>query len=238
MPGLGRKVFTAGDVLTASDVQNYLMDQTTMVFAGTAARSSAISTPTTGMTSYIGVTGTASIPQIEVYTGAAWQVPYGMSLLSSVSITSVASISINNVFTSAFRNYRILVNTAATGVSCINEMRLRASGTDDSNTVYDLQNNGRTGTTNYGALASGSTVWNFGIGSRKLFVSTIDLFSPNVSSPTYGIFNSLHGDTNLANTGATLGVIDHRNNYQADGFTLFFTDSTATGTVRVYGLRD
>jgi len=44
MAGLGRKVFTAGEVLTAANVNGYLMDQTVMVFAGTAARSSALGT--------------------------------------------------------------------------------------------------------------------------------------------------------------------------------------------------
>jgi hypothetical protein len=67
MAGLGRKVFTAGDVLTASDVQNYLQDQTIMVFAGTAARSSAIATPTEGMFSL-----TKDNDQVDYYNGSAW----------------------------------------------------------------------------------------------------------------------------------------------------------------------
>ena len=67
MAGLGRKVFTAGDVLTASDVQNYLMDQTVMNFAGTAARSSAIATPTQGMVTYRDDTD-----NLEVYNGTSW----------------------------------------------------------------------------------------------------------------------------------------------------------------------
>jgi hypothetical protein len=32
MAGLGRKVFAAGEVLTAANVGGYLMDQTVMVF--------------------------------------------------------------------------------------------------------------------------------------------------------------------------------------------------------------
>ena len=67
MAGSGRKTFTAGDVLTASDVQNYLMDQTTMVFAGTAARSSAIATPTEGMLAL-----TLDNDEIDFYNGSAW----------------------------------------------------------------------------------------------------------------------------------------------------------------------
>lgn len=66
MAGAGRKVFTAGEVLTAANVQDYLMDQAVMVFAGTAARSSAIGTPTAGMVSYLTDTST-----LQVY-GTAW----------------------------------------------------------------------------------------------------------------------------------------------------------------------
>ena len=40
--GSGFKTFTAGAVLTASDVNNYLMEQSVMVFATTAARDSAL----------------------------------------------------------------------------------------------------------------------------------------------------------------------------------------------------
>ena len=67
MPGLGRKTFTAGDVLTASQVQGYLQDQTIMVFAGTAARSSAISSPSEGM-----FTITTNDDELDYYNGTAW----------------------------------------------------------------------------------------------------------------------------------------------------------------------
>jgi hypothetical protein len=50
--GLGRKVFTAGDILAAADVQGYLMDQSIMVFSNAAARTAAIGTPAPGMTSF------------------------------------------------------------------------------------------------------------------------------------------------------------------------------------------
>jgi hypothetical protein len=66
MPGSGRKTFSSGDVLTASDVQNYLMDQMVMVFAGTAARASAIPSPSAGMCSYSTAYG------FVVYNGSAW----------------------------------------------------------------------------------------------------------------------------------------------------------------------
>lgn len=67
MPGLGRKVFTAGEVLTAANTNGYLMDQAVMVFADTAARSSAIGTPSAGMLSYR-TDGTV----YEYYNGSTW----------------------------------------------------------------------------------------------------------------------------------------------------------------------
>jgi hypothetical protein len=66
MAGLGRKTFNSGEVLTAANVQGYLMDQAVMVFAGTAARGSAIPTPSAGMCAYSTATG------FQVYNGTAW----------------------------------------------------------------------------------------------------------------------------------------------------------------------
>ena len=66
MAGLGRKVWGAGDVLAAADVNGYLMDQAVMTFADAAARTAAIGTPTQGMVSYLQDTST-----LQVY-GTAW----------------------------------------------------------------------------------------------------------------------------------------------------------------------
>ena len=67
MAGLGRQVFTAGEVLTAADVNGYLMDQAVMVFANIAARTSAISSPSDGMMSYL-----VDLAQVYLYDGSAW----------------------------------------------------------------------------------------------------------------------------------------------------------------------
>jgi hypothetical protein len=48
-----RKTFTAGEVLAASDVNSFLMEQKIMTFADSTARSSAIGTATAGMITYL-----------------------------------------------------------------------------------------------------------------------------------------------------------------------------------------
>jgi hypothetical protein len=67
MAGLGRKVFTAGDILAAADVQNYLQDQAVMVFNNATDRTTALGTAVSeGMVSYLKDTDA-----LQVY-GTAW----------------------------------------------------------------------------------------------------------------------------------------------------------------------
>ena len=63
---MGYQQWTTGQVLT-STAMNQVGDSTVNVFASSSARSSAISSPSEGMVSYLQDTN-----QIEVYTGAAW----------------------------------------------------------------------------------------------------------------------------------------------------------------------
>jgi hypothetical protein len=67
MAGLGRKVWGAGDVLAAADVNGYLMDQAVMVFADATARTAAIAAPTEGMVTYLSDTDA-----LEYYDGSAF----------------------------------------------------------------------------------------------------------------------------------------------------------------------
>jgi hypothetical protein len=64
--GLGFKTFTTGEVLTAADTNGYLM-QGINVFASSAARAAAITSPQEGQYSYLKDTNA-----LEYYDGAAW----------------------------------------------------------------------------------------------------------------------------------------------------------------------
>ncbi len=73
----GRKVFTAGQVLAAADVMEFLMDQSVQIYSGTAARGSALNslgTAAEGIVTYLTDSNT-----ITVYDGSAWQTVYPVS---------------------------------------------------------------------------------------------------------------------------------------------------------------
>jgi hypothetical protein len=72
MAGAGAKLFTSGSVLTAAQVNTYLMDQAVMKFADATARTAAFGgagepTLAEGMMSYL-----ADSDSVEVYDGSAW----------------------------------------------------------------------------------------------------------------------------------------------------------------------
>jgi hypothetical protein len=71
--GLGFKTFNTGDVLSAADTNGYLM-QGVLVFADSAARAAAITSPQEGQTTYLKDTDV-----IQVYSGAAWVTKSGGS---------------------------------------------------------------------------------------------------------------------------------------------------------------
>lgn len=78
-----RKVFTAGEILTAADVNTNLMDQAVMVFADDTARTSAIPTPSEGMVTY-----RSDDDVVEVFDGSVFA-PVGVepAILQVVSTT-------------------------------------------------------------------------------------------------------------------------------------------------------
>lgn len=68
MAGAGYKLYATGDVLTAAQVNTYLQEQTVMVFADAAARTTALaSVLAEGMVSYL-----KSTKVVEIYTGSGW----------------------------------------------------------------------------------------------------------------------------------------------------------------------
>lgn len=82
MAGAGYKLFATGDVLTAAQVNTYLMQQTVMVFASSAARTTALSgVVAEGMVSYLQDTNAT-----EVYDGSAW-----VGIANAGDITSVTT---------------------------------------------------------------------------------------------------------------------------------------------------
>ena len=71
----GYRTFTAGEVLTAANVQTYLQDQVIPVYADEAAANAALASPAEGQFRYL-----RSTDDFQVYSGTAWVAAAGASV--------------------------------------------------------------------------------------------------------------------------------------------------------------
>ena len=111
MSGLGRKVFTAGEVLAAADVNGFLADQVVMVFANAAARTAAISSPAAGMMTFL-----VDVAQVNVYDGSAWvEVSGGGNEASDAIQPNFNTISEDYTFTANYNGVSAGPITIASG---------------------------------------------------------------------------------------------------------------------------
>ena len=88
--GLGFKDFVTGEVLTAADVDGYLM-QGIWVFASAAARDAAVTSPQEGNACYLKDTN-----EVLTYSGSAWVAVGGTSSFVGCSLTNSTAPTISN----------------------------------------------------------------------------------------------------------------------------------------------
>lgn len=96
--GSGFRTFATSEVLTASNVQNFLMEQSVMSFASTGARDVAVTAPEAGMVAYI--RSNDSSEGLYHYTSASswrkgpgWNAPWG---IVGVAVATANQISIGS----------------------------------------------------------------------------------------------------------------------------------------------
>jgi hypothetical protein len=82
----GRKTFVGGDILLASELNSFLMDQSVMVFDDSGDRGVAIPSPVEGMVTYL-----KDVNSLQQWTGAAWvRVVSGFTAQQTITATDSA----------------------------------------------------------------------------------------------------------------------------------------------------
>jgi hypothetical protein len=225
MAGAGKKTFTAGEVLTASDVNTYLMEQSVMVFGGTAARSSAIPTPSEGMTSY-----RTDTQQIESYDGAEWRGMSGLQLVKKQTIGSaVASVTVTDAFSATYDSYKIIVNGGASSGADNIRMVLGASTTGY---YQSLANVSYSAVTQSLFTANNGANWPFvGAANTDGIKINIDVLNPFLAKSTV-----FHGPyVTLTSAGNMSGLHQVSTSFTAFTLSVASPATMTGGTIYVYG---
>lgn len=180
MAGAGRRTFTPGEVLTASNVMNYLQDQAVMNFAGTAARGSAIGTAVSeGMVSYL-----ADTNDVQAYDGSAWlsvKNPIG-SIAQVVTATATAEVTTTSTsFITTGLSATITPQSASNKILILvhSTARTNTSGVSAYHTIF----RGTVAGTNLGNTSFGRHYFGSNIANIVMFdIHTVD--SPATTSAT------------------------------------------------------
>ena len=187
----------------------------------------------------IGSTGTVLTVAGGVPTWAA--APTGLTLVYSNTFSAAQTASFDNVFTSSYRDYRIvIVGTTCSATDANVFLRLRVSSVDAATAYKTLR------TLNAGSSVTGDTdpvgttyYCPFAISnaSPTLASSVIDVFEPQVATPTKfkSQFLAVSSAPSL-NGNMSQGYHSTATSY--DGFSLIGESGTITGSVRIYGYKN
>lgn len=154
----------------------------------------------------------------------------------TVTFTGATSISLNNVFSSTYNNYKIVFtcDSIPSGTTNAN-FRFRASGTDYSTgsysrmvtVVYDG------GTTTAAGQAAQTQFQMLALNVGNTAMAIMDINSPNIAVRKQILFSGSGQSSTGVSSYSGSGWLNNAGTY--DGFTIYTGTGTFTGSITVYG---
>ena len=199
-------------------------------------------------------TGTALATDTEVSTTYQTKAAAGLTLLTptsivatggsatssisstgTVSFTSASAISLNDVFSTTYDNYKLLFVGTTSLENTIN-LRMRVSGADNSTSNYYFQRTlSKNGNDVQGGEALATTSWaGFNTNTTNTIIE-VELFSPFLATATtfLGRYEKVETLATVHETGTLSGIHNVASSFT--GVTYTVGGGTITGTVSVYG---
>lgn len=227
--------YAAGQVLTAADLS--ITNSGIPVFANSTDR-----------TNSFGGTGEKTLAEGQFayleddnktyyYDGAAWKevgAAAGLTLISNTAHSAASTVSVDNVFSSTYTNYRLIWQSSFSA-SLTPTMRFRAGGTATTSS-YAFQfviGSSTTVTANRGTAQANLDI--FGGASAGPLLAIYDIYGPNLAANTAGSGtvnmlyggNLVHHNYSIAQQGTT----------QFDGVEINASANNMTGNLWIYGYR-
>lgn len=218
----GYHLFASGEVLTAANVNNYLQNQTVMVFTSAAARTSALAgVLAEGMVSY-----RTDAHLFEIYTGSSWVAVVDISTTQTLAGKTLTSPAINNGYMTSPKEFTTVSATAATGtVNCDLVTQGVLYYTSSAAANFTLNFRGNSGTT-LNSLMSTGDAWSF------VFLNT------NGATPYYPTTFQVDGTATGVTvkwSGGTAPSAGNASAVDAYSFTIIKTAGTPTYTILAGG---
>jgi len=157
----------------------------------------------------------------------------------TVSFSAASSVSLNDVFSATYENYRIVIAADSSVTSTSALLRLRVSGADNTSANYIYDRGQAIGNGTFAGFSSGTsaaaTAWDYGAWSGTYSgVTSLDIFRPFATDNTGGVSLNYYVDS-LPNHGIIFSGLLTTVTTSYTGFTIYPGSGTFTGTVSVYG---
>jgi hypothetical protein len=229
MAGAGFKTWSTGDVLTASDLNTYVMQQSIMVFATATARDAALTSPSDGMFAY---TTTTPADTLSYYNGSSW-----VAVDLAGDITGVtAGTALSGGGTSGTVTVNVDVNGATSATATTSDYML-ISDVDDSNAtkkalISDVVSAGDITSVVAGTNLSGGAT--SGAATLNLAIDAAVAFGSDGSGVDVTLFSDTAGDKCVWDSSAeslTITGTDGQDALVVDDGNLSVTDTATIGTL-------
>lgn len=162
----------------------------------------------------------------------------GLTLVVSSPFSAVASVSLDNRFTSTYETYLIVVSNMSSSAAADWQLRLRAAGTDDAAGNHYLLARNQTTAAGANAPAGSGAGGNQWSPINPSAAVTDGMLEVLVARPFLADGTSMRFIGGIVDSSfrSTVGAGAHTQATSYDGFTLLPASGTISGTVRVYGV--
>ena len=161
----------------------------------------------------------------------------GMVLINTTSFSAVASVSVPaNTFSATYDNYIVRFNNMANSGNDWINIRMRASGSDDSAANYRKQKLESSGASTTSSRSTGLTSWTE-VAYQNTSVPSVCIFeiqNPFLAEVTSAVCSvGFQPDSNIISLYTTYGL---NTTTSYDSFTAIAASGTITGSISAYGI--
>jgi hypothetical protein len=242
-------IFTAGDLVTISGINPSSLDDvratvgsvssgSVVIFSGKQGTYVSGGTATRIHANLLEIQNSAGTPTSTIRSDGSvtGELTGGLVHINTTDFSAVALINIDNVFTSTFKNYKIIMDSTSSG-SLDFFLKFRTSGVTNSNANYQVQTFIYTGTSVGGSRVTNQTSARLRDANVARQSIVMDFFNPAVATATSSIMQE------SANyNGTDIDVVCFSLGFNAttifDGIQFFVGSGNMTGRVQIFGYKE